>query len=79
MGATNMSIIDLKPGQSAVIESLKGNNNLIKRLMALGYIKGTKVTVKAFAPLGDPIIINSRGFNLALRKDDAKNIIVKEV
>lgn len=72
-----MSISDLKPGQMAVIDNIKGDDRFSKRLKALGCIEGTKITVKTCAPLGDPIIINLRGFNLAIRKKDAKNIWIK--
>jgi ferrous iron transport protein A len=73
-----VSIFDLKPGEKAFIDSLKGNEKLVKRLMALGCIEGTEVTLKTSAPLGDPVVINFRGFDLAIRISDAKNIKVKE-
>jgi len=72
-----MSVFDLKPGQMGVIDTIGGDSKLAKRLLALGCIEGTNVTVKTTAPLGDPIIINLRGFNLAIRKNDAKNILIK--
>ena len=72
-----ISIYDLKPGDTALIHSVCGDEKFAKRLLALGCIEGTEVTLKATAPLGDPIIINLRGFNLAIRKNDAKNINVK--
>lgn len=74
-----MSVNDLKPGESAVIDSIAGDERLAKRLMAIGYIEGTKITLKNTAPLGDPVIINLRGFDLALRRQDAKNIKVRGV
>lgn len=72
-----MSVFDLKPGQSAVIDMVGGDKRLSRRLKAMGCIEGTEVTVKTSAPFGDPIIINIRGFNLAIRKKDAKNIFIK--
>jgi ferrous iron transport protein A len=72
-------VFDLKPGEKAYIHSLEGNDKLVKRLMALGCIEGTEVTFKTKAPLGDPVVINFRGFDLAIRKCDAKNIKVKAV
>ncbi len=72
-----MCLSDLKPGQRAYIDSIRGNSKLTKRLLALGCIEGTPVKVKMIAPLGDPIIINFRGFDLAIRKKDASNICVK--
>ncbi|WP_138202920.1 FeoA family protein [Haloimpatiens lingqiaonensis] len=73
-----MCLCDLKPGKMAYINNINGNEKLTKRLLALGCIEGTEVMLKRTAPLGDPIIINFRGFDLAIRKKDAKNIIVKE-
>lgn len=72
-----MCICDLKLGEIALIDSITGDERLAKRLLALGCIEGTEVALKASAPFGDPIIINLRGFNLAIRKNDAKNIFVK--
>lgn len=72
-----MSICDLKPGEKALIENIAGDEKLAKRLLALGCIEGTEVALKTVAPLGDPIIINLRGFDLAIRKKDAQNISIK--
>lgn len=72
-----MSICDLKPGEKAFVKDIYGNEKLAKRLLALGCIKGTEVSVKKVAPFGDPIIINLRGFDLAIRKNDAKNISIE--
>ena len=69
-----MSLNDLKVGEYAVIKAVKGDEKLAKRLSALGCIEGTEVKLKRVAPLGDPIIINLRGFDLAIRKKDANNI-----
>lgn len=72
-----MSVYDLKPGQKAYVHNIVGDKKLAKRLLALGAINGTEITVKATAPFGDPILINLRGFDLAIRKKDARNIHVK--
>lgn len=74
-----MSIYDLKPGQTGYVSNIIGDSKLVKRLLALGAIEGTEIKVKKAAPLGDPIIINFRGFDLAIRKKDAKNIVIKNV
>lgn len=73
-----MSLFDLKPGQSAVIDCIADNSKLGRRLLALGCIEGTLVKMVHAAPFGDPVMINIRGFNLAIRKNDAKNIAIKE-
>lgn len=74
-----MSICDLRPGEKALIENISGDERLAKRLLALGCIEGTEVALKHSAPLGDPLIISLRGFDLAIRKNDAKNIFIKDL
>jgi len=73
-----MSVCNLKPGESGIISSIKGDSKLMKRLLALGCIEGTEVALRRIAPLGDPIIINFRGFDLAIRKKDAKYILLEK-
>ena len=58
------------------IYEINGNSKLSKRLYALGLIEGTEIELKRIAPLGDPLVVNLRGFDLAIRKKDAKNIIL---
>lgn len=72
-----MTIYNLKIGQKGIVDNIKGNQKLTKRLLSLGLIDGTEVEVKKIAPLSDPIIIRFRGFDLAIRKNDAKNIYLK--
>ena len=67
-----MTVCDLKVGQKGLIDE-----KLVKRLLALGCISNTEIEVKKIAPLGDPIVVRFRGFDLALRKSDAKNISLK--
>ncbi len=73
-----MTVFDLRVGQKGIIDNIYGNEKLAKRLMALGCIDNTEIEIKNVAPLGDPIIVEFRGFNLALRKSDAKNITLKK-
>ena len=71
-----MSIYDLKIGQAGIVDKICGHDGLAKRLLALGCIEGTTIEYKRCAPLGDPIIVNFRGFDLAIRKEDAEYISV---
>ena len=71
-----MSLYDLNLGEKAIIKYSNGDDKLTKRLLALGCIEGTEIELKRIAPLGDPIIVNLRGFDLAIRKKDAKNIFL---
>ena len=71
-----MELVKLKPGEHGIINAICGDAKLAKRLLALGCIEGTEITLKRVAPLGDPLIVNFRGFDLAIRKKDAKNILL---
>jgi Fe2+ transport system protein A len=68
---------DVKCGESATVVKLDGESALKRRIMDMGITKGTKVTVRKMAPLGDPIQITVRGYELSLRKNEAKNIAVE--
>ena len=61
----------LKIGEEGVIEHYAGESALQGRLKELGLVRGTKVVVERYAPLGDPIEIRVRGYHLAIRKQDA--------
>ena len=72
-----MTLKDLKPGQFGVVESIGQKRPIRSRLMDMGVTPGVKVEVIKVAPLGDPIEINIRGYELSLRKDEAQNIVLK--
>lgn len=73
-----MSLCELKTGQKGTIKNIVGDKNLSKRLYALGFIEGTEIILKTSAPLGDPLVVSIRGFKIAIRKNDAKNIFLRE-
>ncbi|MBQ8194413.1 MAG: ferrous iron transport protein A [Oscillospiraceae bacterium] len=68
---------DVKIGKSAVIKKLNGEGATKRRIMDMGMTRGTQVTVRKVAPLGDPIEITVRGYELSLRKSDAELIDVE--
>ena len=72
-----MTVYDLKIGQKGLIDKINGNDKLVKRLLALGCIDNTEIEVKKVAPFGDPILVRFRGLDLAIRKSDAKNIVLQ--
>ena len=67
---------DVKVGDSAVIVRLHGEGAVKRRIMDMGITKGVEVMVRKVAPLGDPIELNVRGYELSIRKEDAANIEV---
>ncbi len=71
-----MTLDELKAGESAVISEVGGKGALRLRLLDMGLIPRTKVKVQKLAPLGDPIQLTLRGYELTIRKDDASKIIV---
>ncbi|MGF7004345.1 ferrous iron transport protein A [Lachnospiraceae bacterium PF1-21] len=68
---------DVKPGQSVSVVKLRGEGALKRRIMDMGITKGTSVYVRKVAPLGDPVEITVRGYELSLRKEDAGMIEVE--
>ena len=68
---------DVKIGETAVIEKLHGEGALKRRIMYMGLTKGTQVYVRKVAPLGDPMELTVRGYELSVRKSDAELIEVK--
>lgn len=69
---------DIKPGSRATVVKLHGNSAVKRRIMDMGITKGTEVLVRKVAPLGDPIEVNVRSYELSLRKADCEMIEVAE-
>ena len=68
---------DVKIGHSAKVVKLHGEGAVRRRIMDRGMTKGVIVTVRKVAPLGDPLEVTLRGYELSLRKDDAAMIEVE--
>ncbi len=68
---------DVKVGQTAKVVKLQGEGAVKRRIMDMGITKGVEVFVRKVAPLGDPVEITVRGYELSLRKADAEMIIVE--
>ena len=68
---------EMRLGQSGTITAVGGAGPLRCRLLDMGLIPRTKVTLRKIAPMGDPIQISVRGYELTLRVDDAKQIQVE--
>lgn len=74
-----MTLNEMKAGESGVIEAVHCEKILRRRLLDMGLTPKTRIMVRKVAPLGDPMEVSLRGYELTLRKDDASNIEVKEV
>ena len=67
---------DVKVGESATVTKLHGEGSVKRRIMDMGITKGAEVFVRKVAPLGDPMELNVRGYELSVRKCDAEMIEV---
>lgn len=64
-------------GSTATVKKIYGEGAIKRRIMDMGITKGVEVYVRKVAPLGDPIEVKVRGYELSLRKEDAENIEVE--
>ena len=65
-----------KCGETVTVLKLSGEGAVKRRIMDMGITKGVEVFVRKVAPLGDPIEVNFRGYELTLRKADAETILI---
>lgn len=72
-----MTLKNLKPGQEGTVVSIGEKGIMRRRIMDMGVTPGAAVKVIKVAPLGDPIEINIRGYELSLRKEEADQIQVE--
>ena len=68
---------DAKVGQTVQVVKLHGEGAVKRRIMDMGLTKGVEVSVRKLAPLGDPIEITIRGYELSIRKADAETIEIQ--
>lgn len=73
-----ITLADLKDNQSAEIVALTGDDVSKRRLMALGIVRGKKITLETQAPMGDPRVYTILGYRLTIRNDDAEKIVVSK-
>lgn len=71
-----VSLADMKVGQSGIVEALEGRGNIQHRLVDMGVVKGSRVSVFKKAPLGDPVEVKIKGCAMALRMNEAAMISV---
>ena len=74
-----MTLRDAKVGATVRVAKLEGTGAVKRRIMDMGITKGEAIYVRKVAPLGDPIEITVRGYELSLRKADSEMIIVEEI
>lgn len=67
----------VKRGETVTVQKLQGEGPVKRRIMDMGITKGTSILVRKVAPLGDPVEVTVRGYELSLRKADADMILVE--
>ncbi|MDE5566220.1 MAG: ferrous iron transport protein A [Anaeroplasmataceae bacterium] len=69
---------DLKVGQEGKLISFNNENKALRRrLLDMGLTKGVEISIQMISPLGDPVSIELRGYQLCMRKDDMDNVVVE--
>ena len=72
-----MTLGDAKVGSTVVVTKTEGDSAYKRRIMDMGITKGSELYIRKVAPLGDPVEITVRGYELSVRKDDAQCVQVK--
>lgn len=69
-----MTLKEAKVGQTVIVKKLTGEGAIKRRIMDMGITKGTEIYIRKVAPLGDPVEVTVRGYELSLRKADAEMV-----
>ncbi len=72
-----MTLKTANPGTRVIVQKLTGQGEVKRRLMDMGIIPGTEIQVQKVAPLGDPVEVKFKGYNLSLRQEEADIVIVE--
>lgn len=72
-----MTLGEAKIGSTVSVEKIEGDGAYKRRIMDMGITKGTELYIRKVAPLGDPVEITVRGYELSVRKSDASCVIVR--
>lgn len=73
-----MTLGDAAVGSTVVVTKIDGDSAYKRRIMDMGITKGSELFIRKVAPLGDPVEITVRGYELSVRKNDAQCVLVKE-
>ena len=72
-----MTLKEVRPGKTVKVVKISGDGAIKRRIMDMGITKGVEIFVRKVAPLGDPVEITVRGYELSVRKADAELIEIK--
>ena len=72
-----MTLGEAKVGSAVVVEKIEGDGAYKRRIMDMGITKGSELYIRKVAPLGDPVELTVRGYELSIRKNDAECVQVR--
>lgn len=75
----NMTLRHAQVGKYYIVKKIQGSGPLKRRIMDMGVTKGSELYIRKVAPLGDPVQINIRNYELSIRREDADLILVEEI
>ena len=73
-----MTLGDAAVGSTVIVSKITGDPAYKRRIMDMGITKGSEIFIRKVAPLGDPVEVTVRGYELSVRKNDAQCVLVKE-
>lgn len=73
------TLAELPVGAGGTVREVRGPRPVARRLMEMGVLPGTPVTVVRIAPLGDPIVLRLRGYSLSIRRQEAADVVLSDV
>lgn len=74
-----MTLKDARVGETVKVLRVQGEGSIRRRIMDLGITKGVEIYIRKVAPLGDPFELTVRGYELSLRKEDAKMVLTERI
>ena len=77
-GDMTMTLGDAAVGSAVIVAKIDGDSAYKRRIMDMGITKGSEIFIRKVAPLGDPVEITVRGYELSVRKNDAQCVLVRE-
>ena len=74
---SSFTLRDLREGDRADIKAIRGEGSFKRRLLEMGFMPGTTVLIKKYAPLRDPIELVIKGYHVSLRREEAQQVLVR--
>mgnify|MGYP001300412622 CR=1 FL=1 len=79
MKSSELTILDLKKSEAARVKQITGDDLISRRLEDMGIVPGSNISLERWSPLGGAIILSLRGYQLAIRKAEAKRVVVTKI